>query len=242
MAAPLPDASAFPSGSYCWDGNRVRQQQQGRPDRRAGERRRGRALLAARRRGPRQVTDLSTSHLSEPPGTPVYGPTLYNSQANDDGCKHNVGSTVTPVRQNRPLGPTSTQRCSSTTPTPPPPRGGRRWRSPAGSTTWGRSSSTRRDESDAVVPHPYCQRHSRPQQTLLVRRISSDSGRTRTCYPRLRRPVLYPDELRSQTRTAPITWFRDGIPPSGRPGSRRSDRAADSRGGGSRWHPPSRPG
>jgi hypothetical protein len=26
-----------------------------------------------------------------------------------------------------------------------------------------------------------------------------DSGRTRTCYPRLRRPVLYPDELRSQT-------------------------------------------
>ena len=25
-----------------------------------------------------------------------------------------------------------------------------------------------------------------------------DSGRTRTCYPRLRRPVLYPDELRSQ--------------------------------------------
>ena len=31
-----------------------------------------------------------------------------------------------------------------------------------------------------------------------VHGFPSDSGRTRTCYPRLRRPVLYPDELRSQ--------------------------------------------
>src|SRR5262249_7758545 len=33
-----------------------------------------------------------------------------------------------------------------------------------------------------------------------------DSGRTRTCYPRLRRPVLYPDELRSHRRRIRYSW------------------------------------
>jgi hypothetical protein len=48
-----------------------------------------------------QVTDLSTCHLSEPPGTPDYGPTLYNSEADDDDCKYHVKFTATPVRRNQ---------------------------------------------------------------------------------------------------------------------------------------------
>ncbi len=47
-----------------------------------------------------QVTDLSTCHLPVDAGTADYGPTNYNSQANDDDCKYHVSFTVTPVREN----------------------------------------------------------------------------------------------------------------------------------------------
>ena len=47
-----------------------------------------------------QVVDLGTCHANVPPGNPVYGPTQYNSEGNDDECKYHVKFTVTPVRQN----------------------------------------------------------------------------------------------------------------------------------------------
>jgi hypothetical protein len=47
-----------------------------------------------------QVVDLSTCHANVPPGTPDYGPTLYNSEADDDDCKYHVKFTETPVRRN----------------------------------------------------------------------------------------------------------------------------------------------
>lgn len=50
--------------------------------------------------GTAQVVDLSTCHANVPPGTPDYGPTLYNSSADDDDCKYQVSFTSTPVRRN----------------------------------------------------------------------------------------------------------------------------------------------
>ena len=51
--------------------------------------------------GTAQVVDLSTCHASVPPGQPDYGPTLYNSEADDDDCKYHVKFTATPIRQNQ---------------------------------------------------------------------------------------------------------------------------------------------
>ena len=50
--------------------------------------------------GMAQVVDVSTCHANVPPGTPDYGPTLFNSEADDDDCKYHVKFTVTPVRRN----------------------------------------------------------------------------------------------------------------------------------------------
>ncbi len=48
-----------------------------------------------------QAVDLSTCHAAVDAGTPDYGPTLYNSEANDDDCKYHVKFTATPVRRNQ---------------------------------------------------------------------------------------------------------------------------------------------
>jgi YtkA-like len=51
--------------------------------------------------GQAQEVDLSTCHQTVPPeGDPDYGPTRYNSEADDDDCKYHVKFTVSPVRQN----------------------------------------------------------------------------------------------------------------------------------------------
>jgi hypothetical protein len=50
--------------------------------------------------GKAQQTDLSTCHLQEDAGAPDYGPTLYNSEGDDDDCKYHVKFTETPVRRN----------------------------------------------------------------------------------------------------------------------------------------------
>jgi hypothetical protein len=50
-----------------------------------------------------QEVDLSTCHANVDAGMPDYGPTLYNSEADDDDCKYHVKFTVTPVRQNQNL-------------------------------------------------------------------------------------------------------------------------------------------
>lgn len=47
-----------------------------------------------------QVVDVSTCHLNADAGAPVYGPTQYNSEGNDDDCKYHVSFTQTPVREN----------------------------------------------------------------------------------------------------------------------------------------------
>ena len=47
-----------------------------------------------------QAVDLSTCHAAVDAGTPDYGPTLYNSEANDDDCKYHVKFTATPIREN----------------------------------------------------------------------------------------------------------------------------------------------
>jgi hypothetical protein len=51
--------------------------------------------------GTSQAIDLSTCHANVPPGDPDYGPTLYNSSADDDDCKYQVSFTSTPVRRNQ---------------------------------------------------------------------------------------------------------------------------------------------
>ncbi len=47
-----------------------------------------------------QQVDLSTCHAAVDAGSPDYGPTLYNSEADDDDCKYHVNFTATPIRQN----------------------------------------------------------------------------------------------------------------------------------------------
>jgi hypothetical protein len=47
-----------------------------------------------------QVVDLSTCHLDADAGAPVYGPTNFNSSANDDDCKYHVSFTATPIQEN----------------------------------------------------------------------------------------------------------------------------------------------
>lgn len=48
-----------------------------------------------------QQVVLSTCNITVPDaGQPDYGPTRYNSEADDDDCKYHVKYTVTPVRQN----------------------------------------------------------------------------------------------------------------------------------------------
>ena len=51
--------------------------------------------------GTAQAVDLSTCHASVPPGQPDYGPTLYNSEADDDDCKYHVKFTATPIRRDQ---------------------------------------------------------------------------------------------------------------------------------------------
>lgn len=48
-----------------------------------------------------QAVSLSTCHAAADAGTTDYGPTLYNSEANDDDCKYHVKFTATPVRRNQ---------------------------------------------------------------------------------------------------------------------------------------------
>ena len=45
--------------------------------------------------------------------------------------------------------------------------------------------------------------HHSTKHYYILHRTNGASGRTRTCYPRLRRPMLYPDELRTHARK---TW------------------------------------
>jgi hypothetical protein len=47
-----------------------------------------------------QVVDLSTCNLNADAGAPDYGPTNFNSEADDDDCKYHVSFTQTPVREN----------------------------------------------------------------------------------------------------------------------------------------------
>jgi hypothetical protein len=47
-----------------------------------------------------QVVDLSSCHLDADAGAPEYGPTNFNSEADDDDCKYHVAFTVTPVQEN----------------------------------------------------------------------------------------------------------------------------------------------
>jgi YtkA-like len=50
--------------------------------------------------GQAQVVDLNTCHAMVPPSEPDYGPTLYNSEADDDDCKYHLKFTSTPIRKN----------------------------------------------------------------------------------------------------------------------------------------------
>jgi hypothetical protein len=50
--------------------------------------------------GTAQAIDLSTCHAAVDAGSPDYGPTLYNSAADDDDCKYHLKFTATPIRQN----------------------------------------------------------------------------------------------------------------------------------------------
>ncbi len=47
-----------------------------------------------------QVVHLSSCHLPADAGAPDYGPTNYNSEANDDDCKYHVSFNETAVREN----------------------------------------------------------------------------------------------------------------------------------------------
>jgi len=48
-----------------------------------------------------QAVVLATCHASADAGAVVYGPTLYNSEANDDECKYHVKFTSTPIRRDQ---------------------------------------------------------------------------------------------------------------------------------------------
>ncbi len=47
-----------------------------------------------------QVVNLASCHLNADAGAPDYGPTVFNSESNDDDCKYHVSFTQTPVREN----------------------------------------------------------------------------------------------------------------------------------------------
>jgi YtkA-like len=49
--------------------------------------------------GNAQAVDLATCHANVPPSEPDYGPTVYNSEADDDDCKYHVKFTSTPIRK-----------------------------------------------------------------------------------------------------------------------------------------------
>lgn len=49
---------------------------------------------------PPQVVDLSSCNLNADAGAPDYGPTNYNSSADDDDCKYHVSFTQTPIYEN----------------------------------------------------------------------------------------------------------------------------------------------